>query len=64
MKQTMTVSEAAERLGISKASAYKYAREGNIPGVVRLGKRLLIARERFDEMFDNEPSKNQKAAAK
>lgn len=49
-KQTMTVGEAAERLGISKQSAYKYARAGDLP-VVRLGRRFLIVRARFDAMF-------------
>lgn len=38
---TITVGEAAERLGISRTSAYKCATAGEIP-TVRLGRRLLV----------------------
>jgi excisionase family DNA binding protein len=37
----MTVPEAAELLGISRESAYKAARAGQLP-TVTLGRRLLV----------------------
>jgi excisionase family DNA binding protein len=40
-KLTLTVTEAAERLGISRSSAYEAVRSGVIPSL-RLGRRLLV----------------------
>lgn len=40
---TLTVGQAATRLGISKTSAYKQISEGAFPvPVLRLGKRLVV----------------------
>ena len=38
---TITVEEAAKRLGISRGLAYTLARRGEIPAV-RLGRRLVV----------------------
>lgn len=38
---TVTVTEAAKILGISRGSAYEAARTGQIP-VIRVGRRLLV----------------------
>ena len=38
---TMTVKEAAEILGISRATAYMLANTGQIP-IIRLGERRLV----------------------
>jgi excisionase family DNA binding protein len=38
---TITVEEAARRLGISRGLAYTLARRGEIPAV-RLGRRLVV----------------------
>ena len=38
---TMTVEEAGEALGISRATAYMLAKTGGIP-VIRLGERRLV----------------------
>lgn len=40
-KLTMTVKEAGEALGVSKATAYMLANTGQIP-VIRLGERRLV----------------------
>ena len=40
-KLTMTVEEAGEALGISRATAYLLANTGRIP-VIRLGERRLV----------------------
>lgn len=47
---TLTVTEAAKLLGISRAMAYECVRTGDLPAI-RLGGRILIPRERFDEML-------------
>lgn len=48
-----TVAEAAELLGISKGTAYEYVRTGQLPAV-RLGRRLVIPKHRFDELLNGE----------
>lgn len=48
---TLTVEEAGEVLGISRAHAYRLAREHRIPNI-KLGKRVVVPRyalERFIE---------------
>jgi len=42
-KLTLTFTEAAERLGIGRSSAYEAVRTGAIPSL-RVGRRLLIPR--------------------
>jgi excisionase family DNA binding protein len=41
---TLTVPEAAELLGVSRGVAYEAARSGELPGVIRLGRRLLVSK--------------------
>jgi excisionase family DNA binding protein len=42
---TLTVEEAAARLGISRTLAYELARTGRLPvPVLRLGRRVLVSR--------------------
>jgi excisionase family DNA binding protein len=48
---TLTVTEAAEALGISRASAYEAARTGALP-VLRFGRRLLVPRAAFDRLLE------------
>lgn len=50
---TLTVTEAAQLLGISRAMAYECVRTGDLPAI-RLGGRILIPRERFDEMLNGD----------
>ena len=50
MKRTMTIREGAEELGVSIGSAYKYARNGELPAI-RVGKRFLILRDEFETLF-------------
>jgi excisionase family DNA binding protein len=42
-RATITVPEAAKVLGISRDAAYALARAGELPGVIRLGRRLIVA---------------------
>jgi len=52
-KLTMTVKEAAEALGVSRATAYILANTGQIP-VIRLGeRRLVVPRAALLKMLEN-----------
>lgn len=48
---TMTVVEAAEKLGIGRSQAYEAARKGEIP-TIRIGGRILIPRAAFERMLE------------
>ena len=41
-RQTYTVEEAAQILGISRSTAYECARTGQLP-VIRFGRRIVVA---------------------
>ena len=43
---TLTVTEAAELLGVSRGTAYEAARSGDLP-TVKIGTRLLVPRARL-----------------
>jgi excisionase family DNA binding protein len=47
---TLSVEEAAQLLGISRAHAYELAQRGEIP-VIRLGRRILVPRVALGEMM-------------
>ena len=49
---TLTVTEAAIALGISRNLAYDMARAGKLP-VVRLGRRLLVSRAALERMLQD-----------
>lgn len=46
-RQTLSVEQAAQRLGIGRSLAYVMVREGQIPAI-KLGKRYLIPTSRFE----------------
>jgi excisionase family DNA binding protein len=52
MKLTISVSEAAERLGISRNLAYEAVRRGDIP-TIRIGKRFLVPVAAFERLISN-----------
>jgi len=52
---TISVDEAAEVLGVSRGSAYKAAHSGELP-TIKIGKRLLILRDKFTQMLTQEIS--------
>jgi len=43
-RPTISVREAADVLGISRETAYRWAREGNLPGGLRLGPNAVRVR--------------------
>jgi excisionase family DNA binding protein len=47
---TMTVVEAARRLGIGRNQAYEAARRGELP-VLRIGKRMVVPVAAFEQMI-------------
>jgi excisionase family DNA binding protein len=40
----MTVDEAAVVLGVSRSSLYLLAKRGELPGAIKLGKRIILSR--------------------
>ena len=48
---TVTVEAAARRLGIGRQLAYSLAREGKLPGALRLGKKRIVVSRRALEKF-------------
>jgi len=50
-KLTLTVSETARLLGISRGLAYEMVRTGEIPSV-RFGKRVLVPRRSLEKLLE------------
>lgn len=50
-KLTLTVSETARLLGISRGLAYEMVRTGEIPSV-RFGKRVLVPRHSLEKLLE------------
>lgn len=48
---TVTVEELAAILGIGRNLCYEVVRRGDIPGVIRLGNRIVISRSAIDSML-------------
>ena len=49
--RTVTVTQAARILGISRGSAYEAVKTGELP-VIRIGKRLLVSRAALERMLE------------
>ncbi len=49
-RQTLTIEEARQVLGISRGSAYEAARTGALP-VIRIGKRMLVPKSALDRLL-------------
>ena len=49
-KLTITVEQAGELLGISRALAYEMARTGKLP-VLRFGRRLVVPKKAMENML-------------
>jgi excisionase family DNA binding protein len=50
VRRTRTVDEAAQILGISRASAYAYAKSGELP-TIRMGNRLLVPEAMLEKLL-------------
>ena len=53
-KRSMTVSEAAALLGISRAFAYELVARRELPAL-RLGRRIIVSRKAVEAMLDAPP---------
>jgi excisionase family DNA binding protein len=51
-RQTFTVEEAAQLLGIGRNSAYEAVRRGELP-VIRIGRRYVVPRLALERMLAN-----------
>jgi excisionase family DNA binding protein len=49
-RETLTVEETADRLGISRTLAYKAAQKGEIP-TIRIGRRYLVLKAELERML-------------
>ena len=49
--RTISVEEAAEMLGIGRTSGYAAARAGNLPGVIRIGRRVVVSRDAIERLL-------------
>jgi excisionase family DNA binding protein len=51
---TLSVAEAAGMLGISRNLGYSLAREGKLPGIVKLGqKRLVVSKAAIEKLLES-----------
>ena len=57
---TYTLTEAARRLGISRALAYEAAHRGELP-VCRIGRRMLIPRAALMRLLEDGPPDSRSA---
>jgi len=51
IRETLTIGEAADCLGIGRSLAYRAARDGSIP-TIRLGNRLLVPRAKLTQLLE------------
>lgn len=53
-RETLTIEEASKRLGISRNSCYNLAARGELPGAMRLGKRVVVSAYVFSRWLRGE----------
>jgi excisionase family DNA binding protein len=53
-RQTYTVGEASQLLGISRGQGYALARTGELPGAIKLGGRIVVSRPALDRLLAGE----------
>jgi len=54
---TMDVAEVARAIGVSKDTVYEGARTGDVPGSLRVGRRLLFSRAAIERWINAESEK-------
>lgn len=53
-KSVVSVGEAGTKLGIGRSLAYTLAREGKLPGVLHLGRRMVVSKKILDAVLAGE----------
>ncbi|RWN28896.1 helix-turn-helix domain-containing protein [Mesorhizobium sp.] len=53
IRATITIVEAAHRLGIGRNQAYEAAKRGEIPSI-KIGKRLLVPKAALERMLSGQ----------
>jgi excisionase family DNA binding protein len=48
---TVSIECWAEAIGVSRATAYSLANQGKIPGLIRIGRRMVVSRQALDELL-------------
>ncbi len=56
-RETLTIIETAQVLGVGRSTAYELARTGQIP-ILRLGRRLLVPRVALQRLLAGETTQN------
>ena len=56
---TYDIKTAAVLLGISRNLAYELARRKELPGVIKLGKRLVVSKLAIDSLLQGETQKGE-----
>ena len=51
-QETLSIEEAATLLGISRKTAYKYAKMGELPGARQLGTRYKVSKKLLEDWLD------------
>ena len=60
---TMKVEEAAAILGIGRQTAYDLASQGKLPGLIKLGRRLVVSRKVLEDILSGRGNHQQGADA-
>jgi hypothetical protein len=50
---TLTVPVAGKRLGLSRGASYDAAKRGDLPGLIRIGRRLMVSKVALERALDN-----------
>jgi len=56
-RRTISVEEAGKLLGISRNSAYAAAARGDLPGALRIGRRIVVARDAIERALAGEAAR-------
>lgn len=60
--RTITVEQAGAMLGIGRGLAYELAKRGELPGVLRLGHRYVVSRQRLEQTLTGAAEEERPAA--
>ena len=50
---TVTIPTAGRMLGLSRGASYEAAKRGDLPGLLRIGRRLMVSKAALHRALDN-----------